>query len=333
MRYSLLSRFRGAVLGAAVGEVWGRHERTSSSLQWPSFQTGAGQKPEKDFGPPAPEWGTLAAFAAESLIQKGQLDLEDWKKACRQAVNSSSIEEREWAGAAIATLPVVLFFHEDDAKLLSMLEQALGEWEHASFVRDGTIGLAVSIAQALKEKLNPASLIPQIAAYFQERSGVSDTRNAAFAKQLLQVQTWLEEGLCLEAIAARARHPEESAQCTPIALALYCFLRTPEDLRLSVMRAARIGIEPSVTAALTGAISGAYNSTCGIPVGWRSQLLYPNASVESNLSFSPVKAVAEVLQLGDRLFAAWCGAGDATAASLDASGLRAIAAVSVTPPR
>ncbi|HIK27166.1 MAG: ADP-ribosylglycohydrolase family protein [Oscillatoriaceae bacterium SKW80] len=282
MRYSLLSRFRGAVLGAAVARIW-----ENSKL--------------------LPQWETLAVFAAENLIQKGQLDLEEWKNAYKQAVNSTSIKEkeREWAGAAYAILPVILFFHEDDKKMLSMLEQTLGVWEYASCVRDWIICLAVALAQALQEKLNPASFIPEISTYFQENSQVS--------MQLLQVQTWLEEGLCLEAIKEWAQHSEDSAQYTSIALALYCFLSTPEDMRVSVMRAARIGKEPSITVALTGAISGAYNSIYGIPVAWRSQLRHLNTN----------KAVAEIIQLGERLFAAWCGAYD----------ISAITTLSVTCPR
>lgn len=280
MRYSLLSRFRGAVLGAAVAKIWGKNKLL-------------------------PQWETLAVFAAENLIQKGQLDLEEWKNAYRQAVNSTSIKEKEWIGTAYATLPVILFFHEDEQKLLSMLEQTLEVWEYASCERKWMICLATALAQALQEKLNPANFIPEISAYFQEDSQVS--------KQLLQLQTWLEEGLCLEAIKEWAQHSQDSAQYTSIALALYCFLSTPEDMRVSVMRATRIASNPSITAALTGAISGAYNSICGIPVAWRSQLRHLNAN----------KAAPEILQLGERLFAAWCGVYDTSA----------ITTLSVTCPR
>ena len=72
---------------------------------------------------------------------------------------------------------------------------------------------------------------------------------------------------------------------TAIALSWYCFATTPHDFKISVQRAA--SIKPDIaefTAALTGNLSGAYNSIIGIPWNWRTSISQnPNYSSENQL--------------------------------------------------
>ena len=149
------------------------------------------------------------------------------------------------------------------------------EWETA------ILAVGYTIARALKEKLDPATAIEQTIAYLKTDNALTEL--------LLQVQILLEKGadletatthLCKSATALRERQGEGEKKLQtesivnpgnfiPIALAFYCFLNTPEDLRLSVVRAARCGIAGQLTCALTGALSGAYNGVGAIPVEWR----------------------------------------------------------------
>ncbi len=158
------------------------------------------------------------------------------------------------------------------------------EWETA------ILAVGYTIARYLKQRLDPATAIEQTLAYLK-------TDNA-LTEMLLQVQILLEKGadletatthLCKSATALRERQGEgekklqtesivNPGNLIPIALAFYCFLNTPEDLRLSVVRAARCGIAGQITCALTGALSGAYNGVAAIPVEWR--LLF-SATVKS----------------------------------------------------
>ncbi len=93
-------------------------------------------------------------------------------------------------------------------------------------------------------------------------------------------------------------------------MAFYCFLSTLEDLRLAVLRATYNSnskvqgitcLNSQATGAITGALSGAYNSTGGIPVNWRVLLWQENSTAWGLMSFS------QMLKLADALLAVWSG--------------------------
>ena len=79
-----------------------------------------------------------------------------------------------------------------------------------------------------------------------------------------------------------------------MAAALYCFLSTPEDLRLCILRSQQQEKNIPGLSALTGSLAGAYNSTSGIPIQWH-QLIN---------NHSELKDYKEQI---DFLFAKWSG--------------------------
>jgi len=86
------------------------------------------------------------------------------------------------------------------------------------------------------------------------------------------------------------------------AVAFYCFLSTLEDFRFSVLRSLQLeSIHSQTITAITGALSGGYNSTVGIPANWQTSLLPTNsaANEETNLW--------QMLELADALAAVWSG--------------------------
>jgi ADP-ribosylglycohydrolase len=72
-----------------------------------------------------------------------------------------------------------------------------------------------------------------------------------------------------------------------IASAFFCFLDTPGDFERTVSRAAEGGLDADTTAAVAGAISGAYNGLEAIPERWREG----------------VEAAREILELAERIHA------------------------------
>lgn len=277
MRYSLLSRFRGTLLGAAFGDFTPLSKKQS-------------QQP--------PSWGKMAVWGAESLIERGKFDFADWRHLTEKFLEiDASSANTPTPGAIIATLPIVLFSHEYKAKLRQNLEQVVSIWQDEPELRDGALAVGYAIAQCLREKLNRATLIPKTLAFL----GDSQT---PLVQQLEQVQILLAENASLEiAIAQLCRNAQP--QSTPIALGFYCFLSTLEDFRLSVARAARSGYQPPITCAIAGALSGAYNSTVGIPMGWRLSWNQPKWGIASD---------AQLFQLADNLLAVWSGVYDASTA-------------------
>ena len=315
MRYSLLSRFRGALLGSFVGDVLVRAGCQNRVLGRVSLAPP--QPEETPTNQTLSEWSQLATCGAESLIRCGRLNVEDWWLLFGKTPSSLLLKSvTSSSEAAVATLPIALFFHDDEVKLRQQLLACSQLWQHQPEVLDGVWVVAYAIALALTEKLDIASLIPRTLAYL-------GTSRSPLVQQLERVQTLLEEGAGLEKTLTQLRQDARSrgeplvSSYTPIALAFYCFLSTPEDFRLCVNRAA-IAYQPQITAALTGALAGVYNSSIGIPVSWR-------------LAASRMSSGRQRLQQAERLLETWAGVYDISA--LAQGQLLAVAAPRVIQPR
>ncbi|MEH2324087.1 MAG: ADP-ribosylglycohydrolase family protein [Nostoc sp.] len=282
MRYSPISRFKGTLLGALLGE-----SLATGDIQSQSYQ----------------DLGRMAVLGTQSLIALGRLDLDDWIARQQQeslhlaAVDDISIK------IIIATLPIALFFHENPIKLRQNLLHVLKIWEDDPIVRDGTLAVGYAIALALTEKLNPLTLIPQTISFLEETP-------TSIPKKLLTVQSLLEQGAGLS--RAQAEFAKEEQVSNTIAMAFYCFLSTLEDFRLAVLRANYNGnfmedstpLSLQATGVITGALSGAYNGIGGIPVNWQVLLLQRNSPRWGLTSFS------QMLKLIDAFVAVWSGVYD-----------------------
>ena len=308
MRYSLNSRFRGTFLGTVVGEMLGEFTSVGADT----------------------EGGRLAVLVTQSLLRLGGFDVDD----CREVLlsvdsdlkpfhSSSNLKAMNCIStkAIITTLPLALFYHENEIKLRQNLQLLGASWLDDPVSRDGALAVGYATLQSLTEKLNAATLIPQTIAFL----GESQTH---LPQQLAQVQRLLEQGAGLERTVT---HLSRNTQpTTPIALAFYFFLSTLEDLRLSVMRAAQSGCQSQITSVITGALSGAYNSTAGIPISLRMALSQPNAKP---LAAWGMKTEAEMLELADSLVTVWSGVYDQATYPAKMTPVAAIAAPRVIRPR
>lgn len=310
-------------------------------------------------GKQSSECGRLAVSCAQSLIRARGLDLKDWRDTWEAFANSEIYHPRKSefqsllnpSEAAVAALPSAMFFHENKAKLREKIMLAIEVWPKENKPEWETAILAVgyAIARTLKDKLDPATAIEQTIAYLKTDNALTEL--------LLQVQILLERGadletatthLCKSATALGERQGEgekklptqsivHPGNLIPIALAFYCFLNTPEDLRLSVLRAARCGIAGQLTCALTGALSGAYNGAAAIPVEWR-QVSLPTLEPGSLVcgrepSLWGTGSDAKIVELANNLFAVWAGVYRPDAGPSSAALARAVAAPYVIRPR
>lgn len=232
MRYSLLSRFKGTLFGAAIAA---RDPKSTQDLE-------------------------RVVLGIESLISCGKLELEHWidpigvANQSRDSVFSSST-------AIIASLPIMLFFHDDELALQKKLHQAAQVWQQPPETTMGMLAVGYAIAQALKEKLPPQTLIPKICNYL----ATTGSDSADFRQQLAQVQRLLLEPVGLER-AINQLCPKTNSSAANIALAFYFFLSMPEDFQLCLGRIGKQNNADSSLAVVVGALSGAYNSSTGIPV-------------------------------------------------------------------
>ncbi|WP_343217830.1 ADP-ribosylglycohydrolase family protein [Halotia branconii] len=239
----------------------------------------------------------IAILGAESLIALGKLNLDDWLE--RQLKKSPHLDTPDSVSpqAILAAIPVALFFHENKIKLRQNLLHLLKIWQDDPIVRDVTLALGYAIAQSLVEQLEPRTLIPQTIAFIGETE-------TSVPQQLLKVNNLLKQGAGLEKVQAELNREIEWSHA--IGMTFYCFLSTSEDFRLTVLRAISNNdiqkqdswsLRSQTIAAMTGALSGAYNSIMGIPVKWQVRLS-PEREITS---------FSQMLELADALVGMWSG--------------------------
>ncbi|MFP4103093.1 ADP-ribosylglycohydrolase family protein [Coleofasciculus sp.] len=303
MQHSLLCRFQGALVGSLIGELVSHQldQELGDPVGRKSFQfTKRQPQPSQSHlcMPQLSAWSQIATCGIESLIDTGRLDIDDWIIRCSQT-QPSLLElkgKAKSSEAAVATLPMALFFHENQEWLQQHLVQAAAIWQLETNASTGVLAIATAMALTLTETVNRATLIPQILIAL-------GTEQTILAHQLQQVQTLIEVGADLETTTTKVRRPSANlgnrgdVSDIAIALAFYCFLYTPEDFRLCVIRAVRSGYQNPMTAALTGALAGVYNGIKGIPVSWRVAAL-------------KIPVFKKRQKLTDQLLAVWLGVYD-----------------------
>src|SRR3712207_2886857 len=104
MRYSILNRFRGGLLGSFIGEILGSSVLRQSLGQAMTLPKLGGKWASQ----PLLDWSRIAEYGIESLIRCGRFDLEDWVFQAGMGQPSllllkSSASSSE---AALATLPI-----------------------------------------------------------------------------------------------------------------------------------------------------------------------------------------------------------------------------------
>jgi len=269
MRYSLPIRVRGIFLGAFLGESLAcGNEKSSQGLC---------------------DLGKMSVLGSQSLIALGRLDVDDWLNRQQQAsLNFTPIKDF-WGHIILATLPIVVFYHEDNQKLRENLLQILVAWKVDPMLRDAALAVGFAIAQSLTERIHRLTLIPQTISFLGQTS-------TSFPERLSKVHTLLTDKSLL---GKKPTSPTFALKLEDeITQIFYYFLNTLEDFQLTVLQA----ISSPARGAITGALSGAYNSIIGIPVNW--QIL--SSAINSSLAAERT-SFSQMLELCDILLAVWSG--------------------------
>lgn len=308
MHYSLSSRFRGAIIGLAIGARQQKFSSYKPQLFYPETnQERSLEKQSFSFESEA-QIVTLVEAGMKSLIQRRKFDVEDWHHAVGKNSSLSALD------AIVTTIPLALFYHENEIKLREYLQiavAALGQDDPE--IRDIALALGYAIALSLQPKLHSAELITKTIEFV----GNSET---TLTQNLCKVKIFLEQNAGLETVVTnleRSNRPSSS-----FALAFYCYLSTLEDFRLSLRRVVEKSSQPQLTCAITAALSGAYNGLAGIPATLRQQVRCPS------LGTGCVSMITEeeMLRLCDALVAVWSGVYSLANQPIDLSQAAAIAA-------
>jgi hypothetical protein len=259
MRCTLLSRFEGAFLGANQGML--------RSLIKPGLTTGEERLPEQALSllPLCQSW-------CEELIH-------GYPVVIRAPALSSDSPQNQAVVALGCTIPLAVYFHDQPQQLQQLLEATLNPLLPEIFVS----ALALvhgGIAIILRGGCLPEQLIPEVLTSL-------DLPPTGLIKGLIQAQSLQADFVSLEQARAVIA-PLDSVE-SAISVGFYLYLSSPNDFRLTLMRAIRGSQYCPLTAMVAGALSGAHNGAADIPARWRS----PTDQALSNLA--------------NQLLAAWSG--------------------------
>jgi hypothetical protein len=243
------------------------------------------------------QWTTAAICQGERLAQAGQWIVET--NLLPESLTGNPTGCLSAGELAIATLPIALFYHDNLAQQRHHLATTVTAWGGDLSTADAVIVFSYAIAQAIKEQLTPAHLIAQILTYLHVSLRDLAARSADLIRTLETVKRLVAQGSDLQrAIAALQLDTKIQPKSVEIAIALYCFLQTPDTMSLALIRAVRMGIKPEIVGALVGALAGAYSSSIGIPAEWQGALQAPFLTPEILQRIDPLSA---------RLVAMWAG--------------------------
>lgn len=360
MRYSLLSCFQGVLLGAALGEEFGaccqawQSQKTPPLLNDRATDVQTNQADQSDWSgwQPVDEnriltqtrqapfaWGKVAVRWAEALVQYGnwrELELDPPAELAgspgrEQETARGSDQPVSGAELAIAALPIVLFLHDNPLRLQQVLSQIATQWRIDPTEIEAVWIVSQALISILKEPMTPFNLLPKLVDQIRQHGKPQDFQSG-FVSALEQVQTFLQSGASLRtatlqfqtARPASARPASASVYSMTtgaVCLALYCFLSTPDDFRLALLRAGQAGGSPQIVCGLTGALAGAYSSTAGLPLVWRL------VKTEASTVLSWGVTGDQIKQLATQLFWVWSGVYELNTSS--GAGIPAIAAPGV----
>jgi ADP-ribosylglycohydrolase len=282
---------RGVILGLAIGDALG----------WPT-EFLALSRIKAQYGPagitdlPASEAEftddtQMSLAIAEALIDAGQYDLEtlmrqvslrfiEWLdspennkapgNACLEGARrlkqgipwraSGSIHSKG-CGPAMRSAPIGLYYHDDPARLREVAIAAGTATHNHPTANAGSVATAYLVKLALDRDIPAERLTSDMIEKLLSFCGdLSQEFNAA----ILKVATVMH----LEPESALDKLGQGWIAEEAVALALYCFLRTPDDYRATVTRAANSNGDSDSIACIAGAISGAWNGIQGVPPDW-----------------------------------------------------------------
>ncbi len=172
-------------------------------------------------------------------------------------------KESYGAGPAMRVAPVGLFYH-DQPKLL---QEAARQQAYLTQTSEEAIAGSVTVAYAAAKALH---LPPEFDkyAFIDELVTLTSEISDSFSSELARVKNLLD----LEASEALPQIPTEGEVGYKakgvVPSALFCFLKSPEDYRNTILLATYTDGDSDTIAAIAGAISGAYNGTKAIPQKW-----------------------------------------------------------------
>jgi ADP-ribosylglycohydrolase len=194
-------------------------------------------------------------------------------------------------GAAMRASPIGLWNWDDPSKIARDAEiQGVITHKDPRAIAGGG-ALAAAVLAALSDE---RPLPERFCGFVAEVAGAHSPHFADSVRDVAHMVRW-EPRSAIAAISRMGLEPGQSSDWPGISpfvvpsvcMAIWSFLREPEDFRAALRLALLAGGDADTTAAMTGAMSGAHLGMAGIPARLRKGILHAEVIVE----------------IGDRLFA------------------------------
>jgi hypothetical protein len=309
MGNSLLNQFQGSLLGISLGLL----SQWLTDYSPPTKEAISPGQPSKLITVPNHSL-TLISSWTNSLITQQGINREDWQQIWQTHQNllsstaqlsSDSALQYEYLGE-IAALPMMLFLHENSEHQRQQLQTLSQFWQgQSSDTSVELLAFCQIIAELLKYPApNLHQLIPNILSQLPPETQL--------AQQLTQVQTLLQQHRSQTSVISSFKSNSSGSLqfSSSLAIAVYCFLSTPNAFSVSVQRAMRMCPDSSLTSGIVGALSGTYNGLAGIPTPWQLKLrrlaqLNDVTSIQAVTTIIPTDKY--IINQATQLFQVWAG--------------------------
>ncbi len=283
----IASRVAGCLLTAAIGDCLGAaYEGYSGTDLAEAYYEGRFQPGSMTMGEWTDDTSMLVA-TAKSIAERGRVDGEHlassylaWFERGGRGIGRATYhamkrlqsgtswneagEKGEYAagnGVAMRVAPIGLL-HATDLEGLAEDVRDCGVITHRNEEAiAGAFAVAWAVARAAAGELDPETIILEVLDQL-EPSRVSD--GLSEAARLLEADE--------PPLTALPKLSVGGAAFETVPTAFYCFLRTPEDLRETVVSSIVGGGDTDTRACIAGGISGAYNGREAIPAKWLAEL-------------------------------------------------------------
>ncbi len=282
-----LDKAKAVIFGLAIGDALGA---PTEFIKLPEIRKRYGLQGISDLPDPAlfTDDTQMSIAIAEALVRVGEKDIDSIMEAVREEFikwshlpetyqkapggtclkgvanmergihwSKSGIAESKGCGSAMRAAPIGYLYQHDPAKLKEVAH-ATGICTHGHPTADAAcIGAAYLVKLALDDT-KPENMI---SALLQFTSRISREFDDAIQK-VVRCIDWENEEKALDYLG-EGWVGEEA-----VALALYCFLRYPDDYKRAVLRGANSNGDSDSIASITGSISGAYLGIGAVPPEW-----------------------------------------------------------------
>ena len=174
-------------------------------------------------------------------------------------------------GSAMRAGPIGLFYFYDPERLVAAAVDQGCMTHQDSRSSAGAVAIAAAVALALSgSQIEPVNFLAHLAPLIGQI-------NPVMAGGVRRLNEWLalEPAAAVDAISSYGLEPGQGEPwpgispyvVSSVLWSLYAFLRTPDDYWESILTAIAVGGDVDTTAAMTGAISGAYLGLGALPAG------------------------------------------------------------------